>query len=160
MRWANWPLYVPSGQTTVNCYHFNQEVSTKKPQASTFSSTTTMEDAGERGRGRVRGRMRATFKLNQNNLSWLSHQPWANIHWEAEQRVQPLAFFPCNFLFQFTVLWAYFCSRRCKHICCTWVALTCLVKNKRKNKQKKMSSYNLNYFSIMAKHTTDESAFH
>lgn len=43
----------------VNCYHFNQEVSTmKRPQVSTFCFTTTMEAVAERGRGRGRVRMR------------------------------------------------------------------------------------------------------
>ena len=51
-------INVPPGQTIVNCYHFNQKVSTNKPQVSTFSFPTTMEDAAERGRGRGRERMR------------------------------------------------------------------------------------------------------
>uniref|UniRef100_A0A3Q3G1P9 Ig-like domain-containing protein n=1 Tax=Labrus bergylta TaxID=56723 RepID=A0A3Q3G1P9_9LABR len=36
----------------VNCYHFDQEVSTmKRPQVSTFFFTTTREEVAERGRG-------------------------------------------------------------------------------------------------------------
>lgn len=51
---ATWP-----NTSMVNCYHFNQEVSTmKRPQVSTFCFTTTMEAVAERGRGRGRVRMR------------------------------------------------------------------------------------------------------
>ena len=40
-----------------NCYHFNQEVSTKRPQVS-FFFPTTIEDVAESGRGGGRVRMR------------------------------------------------------------------------------------------------------
>ena len=69
----------------------------------------------------------------RRSLSWSYHQPWADSArgWTLCPASHVDTFLFCNFLFQFTVLWAYFYSIQCKNICCAYVALTCLVKNKK-----------------------------
>ena len=100
-----------------------------------------MEDVAERGRGRGRagrgahGQRRWQHSNEISILSWSCHQPWADT--ERLDRECSLSLcrilFSCNFLFQFTVLWAYFCSLQCKYICCAYAALTCLAKDKKIN---------------------------